>query len=46
MLNNYEGNLSQPTLETIRKLALALEVTADELVFDKTRRPPKMLDMN
>lgn len=33
---------SQPTLEVIRKLAL--DVTADELVFDKTERRPQMLD--
>jgi hypothetical protein len=28
----------------IRKLALALDVSADELVFDKTERQPQMLD--
>lgn len=33
-----------PTLEVIRKMALALEVTADELVFDKAERQPQMLD--
>lgn len=38
MLANYESNRSQPTLEVIRKMALALDVTADEPVFDKTER--------
>ena len=28
----------------MRKLALALDVTADELVFDKAERQPQMLD--
>lgn len=44
MLSSYESERSQPTLEVIRKLALALDVTADELVFDKTERRPQMLD--
>jgi transcriptional regulator with XRE-family HTH domain len=44
MLSSYESNRSQPTLEVIRKLALALDVSADELVFDKTERQPQMLD--
>jgi len=44
MLANYESNRSQPTLEVIRKMALALDVTADELVFDKAERQPQMLD--
>lgn len=43
-LRNYENNRSQPTLEVIRKMALALDVMADELVFDKTERQPQMLD--
>ncbi len=41
-LRNYEGDRSQPTLEVIRKLALALDVTADELVFDPVERRPQM----
>jgi transcriptional regulator with XRE-family HTH domain len=44
MLSSYESERSQPTLEVIRKLALALDVTADELVFDKAERQPQMLD--
>jgi transcriptional regulator with XRE-family HTH domain len=43
-LSNYEAGRSQPTLEVIRKMALALDVTADELVFDKAERQPQMLD--
>lgn len=44
MLSSYESERSQPTLEVIRKLALALDVMADELVFDKAERQPQMLD--
>lgn len=44
MLSNYESGRSQPTLEVIRKMALALDVTADELVFDKTERQPMVSD--
>lgn len=43
-LRNYEGDRSQPTLEVIRKLTLALDVTADELVFDVTERMPLVTD--
>ena len=43
-LRNYEGDRSQPTLEVIRKLALALDVTADELVFDPSERMPLITD--
>lgn len=41
-LRNYEADRSQPTLEVIRKLALALDVTADELVFDPAERMPQI----
>ena len=41
-LRNYEAGRSQPTLEVIRKLALALDVTADELVFDPSERAPQV----
>ncbi len=44
MLSNYEGGRSQPTLEVIRKMSLALDITADELVFDKTERQPRIDD--
>jgi transcriptional regulator with XRE-family HTH domain len=43
-LRNYENDRSQPTLEVIRKMALALDVTADELVFDPTERMPLVTD--
>jgi len=43
-LRNYENDRSQPTLEVIRKMALALDVTADELVFDPTERMPIVTD--
>ena len=39
-IHRYESGSSQPTLEAIRKLAVALSVSADELVFDKDERDP------
>jgi transcriptional regulator with XRE-family HTH domain len=33
-LRRYEQGKSQPTLDVIRRLALALNTTADQLVFD------------
>jgi transcriptional regulator with XRE-family HTH domain len=39
-LRRYEAGDSQPTLDVIRKLARALHVSADELVFDKDERGP------
>lgn len=39
-LRRYEGGQSQPTLDVIRKLAVALSVSADLLVFDKDERGP------
>jgi transcriptional regulator with XRE-family HTH domain len=44
MLSSYESGRSQPTLEVIRKLALALDVTADEVVFDAEERRPVVTD--
>ncbi|MGH9931728.1 MAG: helix-turn-helix domain-containing protein [Pyrinomonadaceae bacterium] len=43
-MRNYEADRSQPTLEVIRKLALALNVTADEVVFDPAERRPLVTD--
>ncbi len=40
-IRRYEGGESQPTLEVIRKLAVALSVSADVLVFDKDERGPE-----
>ena len=43
-LRNYESDRSQPTLEVIRKLALALDLTAAELVFAPSERMPLITD--
>lgn len=40
MIRRYESNETQPTLEIIRKLAVALSVSADTLVFEKDERGP------
>jgi plasmid stabilization system protein ParE len=37
---HYESGASQPTLDAIRRLALALGVTTDELIFDEDERGP------
>ncbi len=39
-IQRYEKGDTQPTLEVIRKLALALAVSADALVFDAGERGP------
>lgn len=39
-INRYESGDSQPTLDVIRRLAIALNVTADELIFGKDERGP------
>lgn len=39
-IRRYEAGDSQPTLDVIRKLAIALSVSADLLVFDKDERGP------
>ena len=39
-LKRYEAATSQPTLEVIRRLAIALSVSADLLIFDKDERGP------
>ena len=40
MIRRYEVNETQPTLEVIRKLARALSVSADALVFEQDERGP------
>lgn len=40
MIRRYEANETQPTLEVIRKLARALSVSADALVFEHDERNP------
>lgn len=37
-INRYESGDSQPTLDVIRRLAIALTVSADELIFGKDER--------
>jgi transcriptional regulator with XRE-family HTH domain len=39
-VRRYEAGTSQPTLEVLRKLAVALAVSADLLLFDKDERGP------
>lgn len=39
-IRRYEGGTSQPTLDVIRRLAIALGVSADMLVFDAEERGP------
>lgn len=39
-IRRYEGGSSQPTLDVIRRLAIALGVSADALVFDPGERGP------
>jgi transcriptional regulator with XRE-family HTH domain len=34
----YESNLSQPTLDVIKRLAVTLSVTTDELIFEEKER--------
>lgn len=45
-LRRYEKGESQPTLEVLRKLAVALNISGDMLLFDEhERRPPEDLAM-
>lgn len=37
-IRRYESGSSQPTLDVIRKLAIALSISADTLIFDKNER--------
>lgn len=39
-INRYETGDSQPMLDVIRRLAIALTVTTDELIFGKDERGP------
>lgn len=39
-IRRYEGGASQPTLDVIRRLAVALSVSADTLLFDPKDRGP------
>ena len=44
-IQRYEGGGGQPTLDVIRRLALALSVSADALVFVSEPRGPKDDDL-
>lgn len=39
-IRRYEAGDSMPTLDVLRKLAIALSVSADTLVFDENERGP------
>ena len=39
-LKRYEAGSSQPTLDVIRNLAVALGTTSDQMLFDKEERGP------
>jgi transcriptional regulator with XRE-family HTH domain len=39
-MRRYEAGTSQPTLEVLRKMAVALRVSADALLFDTQERGP------
>jgi len=39
-IHRYEASASQPSLEVIKKLALALSVSTDALLFDEKERGP------
>jgi transcriptional regulator with XRE-family HTH domain len=39
-IRRYEAGTSTPTLDALRKLAIALSVSADTLVFDEGERGP------
>lgn len=40
-LKNYEAGRNQPTLDVIKRLSVALSVTADQLIFDPAEREPQ-----
>jgi transcriptional regulator with XRE-family HTH domain len=39
-IRRYEQGTAQPTLDVIRRLALALNTSADQLIFDPEDRAP------
>ena len=39
-VHRYENGSAQPTLETIKRIMVALAVSTDELIFDETERGP------
>ena len=39
-IKRYESGASQPSLEALKKIAVALSVTTDSLLFEETERGP------
>ena len=39
-IHRYEAGTSQPSLEAIKRLTVALRVATDDLLFDETERSP------
>ena len=39
-INRYEGGISQPTIDALKRLAVALSVSTDFLLFDDAERGP------
>ena len=44
-IKRYESGHTQPSLEILRKIALALHVSSDVLVFDEDERGPDTADL-
>jgi len=44
-VQRYEAGAGQPTLDVVRRLAIALSVSADALVFDDAERGPQDDDL-
>jgi transcriptional regulator with XRE-family HTH domain len=44
-IQRYEAGTGQPTLDVVRRLAIALSVSADMLVFDPQERGPQDDDL-
>lgn len=44
-IRRYEAGTSAPTLDALRNLAIALNITTDSLVFDPDERGPKDPDL-
>ena len=39
-IRRYEGGVSQPAVDVLKRLAIALSVSADTLLFDESERGP------
>lgn len=40
LIRRYEGGVSQPAVDVLKRLAIALSVSADALLFDEYERGP------